>query len=90
MRLLTGRTHQIRVHLRHIGHPLVGDRQYARGWERGLQGRWPGELARRVARQFLHAAELAFEHPVSGRQLEFSIPLPADLAGAVEWARRTS
>jgi 23S rRNA pseudouridine1911/1915/1917 synthase len=90
IRLLTGRTHQIRVHLRHIGHPVVGDRQYAPGWERGLEGRWPGELAERVKRQFLHAAELAFAHPVSGQPLRFSAPLPEDLARAAEWARRTS
>ncbi len=90
VRLLTGRTHQIRVHLRHIGHPIVGDRQYGQGWERGLEGRWPGDLAKRVKRQFLHAAELAFAHPVSGQPLELSAPLPADLAEAAEWARRTS
>jgi len=90
VRLLTGRTHQIRVHLRHIGHPVVGDRQYGPGWERGLEGRWPGDLAKRVKRQFLHAAELAFPHPVSGQPLEFSAPLPGDLAEAAEWARRTS
>ncbi len=90
VRLLTGRTHQIRVHLRHIGHPVVGDRQYGQGWERGLEGRWPGDLAKRVKRQFLHAAELAFAHPVSGERLELSAPLPGDLAEAAEWARRTS
>jgi 23S rRNA pseudouridine1911/1915/1917 synthase len=90
VRLLTGRTHQIRVHLRHIGHPVVGDRQYAAGWERGLEGRWPQELARRVRRQFLHAAELRFPHPLTGQLLEFSAPLAQDLAAAVEWARRTS
>lgn len=90
IRLLTGRTHQIRVHLRHIGHPVVGDRQYGSGWERGLEGRWPGDLAKRVRRQFLHAAELAFAHPETGRPLELSAPLPADLAEAAEWARRTS
>ncbi len=90
VRLLTGRTHQIRVHLRHIGHPVVGDRQYGQGWERGLEGRWPSDLAKRVKRQFLHAAELAFAHPVTGQPLEFSTPLPEDLAEAAEWARRTS
>ena len=93
VRLHTGRTHQIRVHLHHIGHPVVGDRQYAEGWERGLStgaGRWARELARRVERQFLHAAELAFEHPVSGDSLHFSAPFPEDLEGATEWARSTS
>ncbi len=93
VRLHTGRTHQIRVHLRHIGHPVVGDRQYAAGWEKGLgtgEGLWARELAQRVARQFLHAAELAFEHPVSGDKLHFEAPLPNDLAAAADWARRTS
>jgi 23S rRNA pseudouridine1911/1915/1917 synthase len=91
VRLHTGRTHQIRVHLRHIGHPVVGDRGYAEGWERGLEaGRWPRELAGRVGRQFLHAAELRFDHPMTGRPLEYSAPLPADLAEAAEWARQTS
>ncbi|UCF21642.1 MAG: RluA family pseudouridine synthase [Gemmatimonadota bacterium] len=90
VRLHTGRTHQIRVHLRHIGHPVVGDRQYGAGWERGLEGKWPRELAARVPRQFLHAAELHFHHPDSGRLLEFEVPLPGDLADVADWARRTS
>ena len=50
----------------------------------------PGDLAKRVKRQFLHAAELAFVHPESGRPLELAAPLPDDLAEAAEWARRTS
>ena len=93
VRLHTGRTHQIRVHLRHIGHPVVGDSQYAAGWEKGLAtgvGRWAQDLARQVKRQFLHSAELAFNHPVSGDSLHFKAPLPSDLAAAAEWARRTS
>ncbi|NIR46102.1 MAG: RluA family pseudouridine synthase [Gemmatimonadetes bacterium] len=92
VRLGTGRTHQIRVHLLHIGHPVVGDRQYAEGWERGMSGvgRWARDLANRVPRQFLHATELRFRHPLTGRELEFVAPLPEDLAEAAEWARRTS
>ncbi len=93
VRLHTGRTHQIRVHLHHIGHPIVGDRQYGHGWERSLGGagrRWAQDLARRVPRQFLHAAELAFEHPLTGRQLSFSVDLPEELAEAADWARQTS
>ena len=90
VRLHTGRTHQIRVHLSHIGHPVVGDRQYGSGWERGFEGRWPRELARRVPRQFLHAAELRFAHPVTGEELALSAALPEDLAAVAEWARRTS
>ncbi len=88
----TGRTHQIRVHLRHLGHPVVGDGVYGPGWERGMGGearRWAQELARRVPRQFLHAATLAFSHPRSGERLRFQAPLPPDLAGVVAWVRET-
>jgi 23S rRNA pseudouridine1911/1915/1917 synthase len=67
-RLETGRTHQIRVHLAAIGHPVVGDAAYG-GDRPGIQ---PG-------RPFLHACFLAFAHPVSGERLEFTDPLPADL-----------
>jgi 23S rRNA pseudouridine1911/1915/1917 synthase len=71
-RLETGRTHQIRVHLSAIGHPVVGDSLYS-----GV--RPPASSPR----PFLHAAELSFDHPVSGERLRFESPLPADLA-AVE------
>lgn len=86
----TGRTHQIRVHLAWLGHPVVGDALYGSGGARGISGpahRWARELAKRVPRQFLHAAELAFAHPLSGEPLRFEAALPADLAAAVEWAR---
>jgi 23S rRNA pseudouridine1911/1915/1917 synthase len=69
--LETGRTHQIRVHMAAIGHPVCGDRQY------GAPGRYGLE------RQFLHAARLAFEHPVTGAALDVTSPLPADLAAAI-------
>lgn len=88
--LKTGRTHQIRVHLAHLGHPVVGDATYGAGWERGMGGDarpWARELARRVPRQFLHAAELAFDHPLTGERMRFRSPLPPDLAAAAEWAR---
>lgn len=93
VRLKTGRTHQVRVHLQSIGHPIVCDPIYAARWERGISGaggRWAEHLARRVGRLFLHAAYLSFEHPVSGERLSFSSPLPEPLAAAVEWARKTS
>jgi 23S rRNA pseudouridine1911/1915/1917 synthase len=88
--LQTGRTHQIRVHMAHIGHPVVGDPTYGIGWERGLGGpdrAWVRELARRTPRQFLHAAELVFDHPVSGARMRFRAPLPSDLEAAAAWAR---
>lgn len=91
--LETGRTHQIRVHLAHVGHPLVGDETYGAGWEKGMSGPgrpWARELARRVERQFLHACRLGFIHPLTGEEMLFEAPLPPGLASAAEWARRTS
>ncbi len=88
--LETGRTHQIRVHLAHIGHPVVGDPVYGVGWERGMGGkahRWAQLLNKRVARQFLHAWRLSFQHPVSDERLRFEAPLPEDLSSCAEWAR---
>jgi 23S rRNA pseudouridine1911/1915/1917 synthase len=67
----TGRTHQIRVHLAAIGHPVCGDPQYGTAGEFGL------------ARQFLHAARLAFTHPVTGAEIDVVSPLPADLTAAL-------
>jgi 23S rRNA pseudouridine1911/1915/1917 synthase len=74
VRLETGRTHQIRVHLEAIGHPVVGDPVYGRGEMLGLE------------RQFLHAARLAFDHPADGRRVEVRSSLPADLAAALQRA----
>jgi 23S rRNA pseudouridine1911/1915/1917 synthase len=91
--LQTGRTHQIRVHLTHLGHPLVGDEAYGVGWERGLGGPgrgWARELARRVPRHFLHASELLLQHPGTGEKMRFHVSLPADLESAAAWARSTS
>lgn len=93
VRLETGRTHQIRVHLRSVGHPVVGDATYAPRWEKGFLGaggRWAEDLARRAGRLFLHAAHLAFRHPRTGERLSFTSRLPEPLASAVEWARSTS
>jgi 23S rRNA pseudouridine1911/1915/1917 synthase len=72
----TGRTHQIRVHLSAIGHPIVGDPLYG-----GVHRRVPGDLraVSRLDRPFLHAARLAFTHPGDGRRMEFESPLPGDL-----------
>ena len=72
--LETGRTHQIRVHLAAIGHPISGDPQYGSRDRFGL------------ARQFLHAARLAFPHPVTGEEVDVRSDLPSDLAAALERA----
>jgi 23S rRNA pseudouridine1911/1915/1917 synthase len=74
VRLQTGRTHQIRVHMQAIGHPVCGDREYG---HKDLYG---------LRRQFLHAARLAFAHPVTAEDLDLGSPLPADLAAALEQA----
>jgi len=91
--LETGRTHQIRIHLLHLGHPVVGDATYAPGREKGFGGAergWAQSFARRVPRQFLHAAELRFQHPRTREEMRFEAPLPPDLAAATAWARETS
>jgi len=75
VRLETGRTHQIRVHLAAIDLPVAGDRVYGRPRELGLE------------RQFLHAARLGFEHPITGERMEMQSPLPPDLAKALADAR---
>ena len=80
-RLETGRTHQIRVHMAHIGHPLVGDRDYG-GAFRTKANRLPDAVKDEVnafPRQALHAALLAFSHPATGELMRFEAPLPADM-----------
>ena len=87
--LETGRTHQIRVHMSYAGHGLIGDQTY--GGKRRLPAKLFGEAASELAntfpRQALHAATLGFEHPVTGEVLEFSSPMPADMAGLLEALR---
>lgn len=77
----TGRTHQIRVHLSAIGHPIVGDATYG-----GVHRRVPGDIraVQRLERPFLHAARLAFTHPRDKRRMEFTAPLPDDLLDILE------
>jgi 23S rRNA pseudouridine1911/1915/1917 synthase len=90
--LETGRTHQIRVHLLHLGHPVVGDPLYGEGWEKGMGGpnrAWARELARTTPRLFLHATGLVFRHPATGEKMKFRAPLPEDLAAVASWARRS-
>jgi 23S rRNA pseudouridine1911/1915/1917 synthase len=75
--LETGRTHQIRVHLSAIGHPVLGDRQYG------------GRMVYGLTRQFLHATRLSFPHPATGKQVDVQSPLPDDLGAALECASRS-
>ena len=85
----TGRTHQIRVHLSAIGHPIVGDALYG-----GVHRRVAGDIraVQRLQRPFLHAARLVFKHPRDGRRLEFVAPLADDLTAVLNdlpgWADR--
>jgi 23S rRNA pseudouridine1911/1915/1917 synthase len=91
-RLETGRTHQIRVHLASIGHPLLGDAAYGAGFR--TKEKKLSETARAaldaLGRQALHARVLGFEHPVTGKQLCFERPPPADLAALVAALRETA
>jgi 23S rRNA pseudouridine1911/1915/1917 synthase len=86
LRLETGRTHQIRVHLAHIGHPVLGDALYGSG----MKGKAkllpePAQVAlAKLNRQALHAAELGFEHPVTGKVLHFTSALPPDMAALLD------
>jgi 23S rRNA pseudouridine1911/1915/1917 synthase len=77
--LETGRTHQIRVHFKHIGYPVAGDPEYSPGKKCGQLG---------LDRQFLHACRLKFNHPITGEPLEFASGLPEDLSGVLVELRR--
>ena len=85
----TGRTHQIRVHLAHSGHPIVGDDKYGdfdfnKALARGARCR-----AQRFDRMFLHARRLAFDHPASGERIELEAPLPAECAALLQQSAAT-
>jgi 23S rRNA pseudouridine1911/1915/1917 synthase len=90
--LETGRTHQIRVHLAHRGHPVVGDPVYGGRSRKLLSLREPERSLAQVllgllARQALHASELELRHPVTGQKLHFTAPLPDDFAAALDRLR---
>ena len=92
LRLQTGRTHQIRVHLRHIGHPVVADPQYG-GRQKALAGISPtyrhhaGRLLDMLPRQALHAFRLGFTHPRSGEQVTVEAPPPDDMTASLEFVQ---
>ncbi len=87
VRIATGRTHQIRVHLSAIGHPVVGDPVYG-----GVHRRVPAPLSAvsLLERPFLHASRLAFSHPRDGRRMEFLSPLPPDLQAVLDELQGTA
>ena len=93
VKLTTGRTHQVRVHLAHIGHPIVGDPVYGHGGARrvtGSQRRRADEVEKAASRQSLHAAILGFAHPETGQWSEFHSDWPADLRPALAAAAADS
>ena len=88
-RLETGRTHQIRVHMAHLGHPLVGDTVYIKGVQKCAQPILR-ELLNGFPRQALHATRLALTHPVTGERMEFDSPLPEDMEELLEQIEEAS
>ncbi len=87
--LETGRTHQIRVHMKHIGHPLFNDERYGgdqvlRGFKTASYGAFIQNCFKLCPRQALHAKTLGFVHPVTGQQMDFDSPLPADMTALIE------
>ena len=90
VRILTGRTHQIRVHLGHLRHPVIGDSLYGVPNlpqvlpNYGLKDSNLHEILKPVQRQLLHARELSFSHPVTGEWLQFTAPLPNDMVACLE------
>ena len=93
LKLHTGRTHQIRVHMTHYGHPVVGDPEYG-GRSREVIRRQSDvpvfeEMLKLIKRQALHAARLSFFHPLTGKRVEFEAPLPEDMETLIGYLRRT-
>ncbi len=86
-RIRTGRTHQIRVHLKSIGHPIVGDTTYSGPQWHGVTEIRAQKLLKSMTRQALHAWKLSFPHPTTGEQLTFESPVPDDLRVVLEGLR---
>jgi 23S rRNA pseudouridine1911/1915/1917 synthase len=80
----TGRTHQIRVHMAHINHPIVGDETYNAGRDKTVADLEIRQAIANLNRFFLHAEKLSFTHPVSGERLDFTAALPAELTEFLE------
>lgn len=79
VQIKTGRTHQIRVHMAHIGHPVVGDATYGGGRENSIRNAVIKQRIGALRRHFLHSAQLAFTHPRTGERLKFNAPVPPEL-----------
>jgi 23S rRNA pseudouridine1911/1915/1917 synthase len=90
--LETGRTHQIRVHMTHIGHPLLGDRAYGQSFKASLNNldESAQDAVKLLNRQALHATTLGFEHPRTGKALRFESPLPADMMQLLKAIKRST
>jgi 23S rRNA pseudouridine1911/1915/1917 synthase len=87
VRIETGRTHQIRVHMQSLGHPIVGDTLYGAPHRITRTARSSTDESLALDRNFLHAAELDLTHPRTGKLLEFRVPLPAELTNLLEELR---
>jgi 23S rRNA pseudouridine1911/1915/1917 synthase len=91
LKLMTGRTHQIRVHLLHYGHPVVGDSDYGGRSKMVLEEKshleYFDNILKLISRQALHAYKLGFQHPTLGKYLEFTVPPPSDFENLLQYLR---